>query len=386
MTRLGSPLWMTSADRALAMAAGRIRLIRAVTPVNAAAELASLEEAVERGTPRQPSFRYERVTVDVELVRALEALAGFVEKEGPLGAIYAARARELALEAEIMDSIATPRLAKLAERRFVDAVGAAGVHGADLLRADAIARAWTDGAPAPSRSSAPELVRSCDPSDPRSLYSRMVAEVGRQKLPVRVLVEPGLASLAATGDGVILIAAGKPVGAADVARTVLHEIAGHALPRVRAASAPLGIFALGTARGIDDQEGRALLLERGYGFFDASRTSELGLRHRAARATLDGADFVEVVRMLLDRGASAASSVRIAARVQRGGAPQGGGIAREVIYLPAMLRVERAMRAEPHGGVVEAMMARGRIAAEVAPTLASALALIDGEPSLAAGF
>ena len=138
-------------------------------------------------------------------------------------------------------------------------------------------------------------MRSCDANDPRSLLSRLSNEVGRKKLPVRVCVQAGMASLAATGDGVILVAANKWLTARDVERTVLHEIEGHALPRARAAAAPLALFAIGTARGIDDQEGRAIAIEEEAGFLDDARKYELGCRHLAARVTLEGADFTEVV-------------------------------------------------------------------------------------------
>ena len=201
----------------------------------------------------------------------------------------------------------------------------------------------------------------------------MSREAGRCKLPMRVVVEPSLASLAATGDGVIFVAAERWIRVRDVERTVLHEIAGHALPRARAVSAPLGIFALGTARGTDDQEGRALLIERAAGFLDGSRRRELGLRHLGARATLDGATFVDVVELLLEHRAPLESAMRIASRVQRGG-PGAGGLAREIIYIPSLLRVERLLF-EPHGTGsstrIDDAMAGGRIAARCRTLLGS---------------
>src|SRR3954454_6516707 len=115
----GSRGWLASADRALGLATDRIRLIRAVTPVNVREELGRLEQAFAQGAPRPPRWSYERRPIEVELPRALETRARFVEGEGPLGARYAERARELSLEAEIIDSIATPRLCKLAVRRFL---------------------------------------------------------------------------------------------------------------------------------------------------------------------------------------------------------------------------------------------------------------------------
>ena len=199
----------------------------------------------------------------------------------------------------------------------------------------------------------------------------MSCEAGRHRLPMRVVVQPGLASLAATGDGAIFVAADKWLTPRDVERTVLHEISGHALPRARATLAPFGLFALGTARGVDDQEGRALLIEEAAGFLDSSRRFELGLRHIAASATLDGAGVVDVVELLLGRGARIASAVRIAARVQRGGhGAGGGGLAREIAYLPALVRVRRAMQGR-FAAVVERMMSGGRIAVDVAPLLAT---------------
>jgi hypothetical protein len=349
------PAWIRPADRALAFAARRIGLIRAVSPTNAEEETARLAQALTTGAACVPCFRYEACPIGAPLCVALDRLAGFVENEGPVGGVYAARARELALEAEMVDAVGTPRITSLAAARF-------GSERADAEQALALAEAWlAQDAP---RDGAPRT-RTCDPADPGSLLFRMSSEVGRRKIPVRVRVEPGLASLAATGDGVVLVAQGKLASRADVERTVLHEIEGHVLPRVRAAAQPLSILAVGTARGLDDQEGRALLLERQAGLFGLERRRELALRHLAACATLEGAHFVDVVRLLRSRGADMPTAVRIAARVQRGGAGTGGGIAREVVYLPALVRVERAF--ERWGAAIERVMQQGRVAVAEAP-------------------
>ena len=361
-----SESWLKSADRALTLAAEQIKLIRAVTPANAESELALLERAFRRGSPRPPRWVYDGSAVSAELCHALEKLAGFLEGLSTLGAVYAARARELFVEAEIIDSVGTARLRARAEERFIPRTEEALQ---DLAQADELATAWTLSEwESQEPCAAEDRVKSCDIDNPSSLISRMSREAGRQRLPVRVVLQPGLASLAATGDSVILVAPGKWVARRDVERTVLHEIAGHALPRARAGGEELGIFALGSARGIDDQEGRALLIEESAGFLDAGRRRELGLRHLAARATLEGQCFIDVVGLLRSRAATVEQAVRIAARVQRGG--QGtGGLAREVVYLPAYLRVRRAM-CGPLAAVVERMMASGRIAVDVAPLLA----------------
>jgi Microtubule-associated tyrosine carboxypeptidase len=359
--------WVKSADRALFLAADHVKLIRAVTPTNFDSELEELERAFRRGSPRLPRWSYDGAAVPPELHAALEKLAGFLEGLSPLGAVYAARAREMGLEASIIDAVGTQRLRSRAEERFVSRTPEGRE---DLARADELATAWAAPAPGPEPPS-DEKTLSSDVDDPSSLVSRMSSEVGKHFLPMRVVLQSGLASLAATGDGVILVASGKWVARRDVERTVLHEIAGHAMPRARAIHAPIGIFALGTAYGIDDQEGRALLIEESAGFLDAGRRRELGFRHIAARAALEGQNLVDVVRLLLGKGASVAEAVRIAARVERGGLGS-GGLAREVVYLPAYLRVRRAT-CGPFAAVVERMMASGRIAADVARVVEKAV-------------
>jgi hypothetical protein len=345
-----------------------VRLICAVTPANASAELARLTEAYEKGAEPSPSWRYDPPIIRSELCHALDALARLVENEPPLGPLYATRARELLLEAAMIDAVGTPKLRALARQRF------ATTDGDEIVRADRLARtllersAGLSDAEREPASASDELILSDDRSDRRSLVSQAAAEIGRQRLPLRIVIREDLASLAATGDGVLFIAPGRKVREVDVRRTVLHEIVGHALPRLRAEEAPIGLFAIGTARGVDDQEGRALLLERDAGFFDGERIRELALRHLAARAMFDGATFVDIVRLLRGRGAPAALAVRVVSRVMRGGRGDGSGIGREIVYLAAMLRVERARATL--GRIVETTMYRGRIAADAVPAIA----------------
>ena len=371
--------WVSSSDRALTMAASQIRLIQAVTPTNADSELAALEQAFRRGVERLPRWQYDPRPVPPELPRALEELATFLEKEPPLGPIYAARARELCLEASLVGATGTPRLTAMSRQRFL---GTSSAADEDTHKADELASAWTSGVdqatPVSARGEVREPpIRSCAASDPRSLLARMANEVGRKRLAVRVFAQAGMASLAATGDGVILVAQNKWLMRRDVERTVLHEIEGHALPRARAARAPLAIFAVGTARGIDDQEGRAIAIEEKAGFLDQARKFELGCRHIAARATLEAANFTEVVAALRARGATLEGALRIAARVQRGSNGV-GGLAREVVYLPARCKLHRLLEG-PDGRKIEEVMRGGRVAADIALDLAAALSNERGE-------
>ncbi|MGK4005672.1 tyrosine/phenylalanine carboxypeptidase domain-containing protein [Sorangium sp. So ce1036] len=350
-----APAWVPDADRLLGAAARRVRVVGANTPVNLGEELARLADAWGRRSAEPPRFTYAPAQDHGELRRAMETAAERLERQGELGAVYAGRAREIAAEAAICEAAGGPGCWAAARRRYV-------ARDAFDAQADALAAAWVD-APADEPAGDGERVRSDDERSPSSLVSRMRREIGAQRLPLRVVVTE-IAPLAATGDGVIQVAKGRMITREDVERTVLHEIEGHAAPSVRAAALPLGIFAIGTAHGGDDQEGWALARERAAGYLVGARRRELGLRHLAARSVERGAGFVETARLLEARGARApGDALRIAARVHRG-----GGLAREVVYLPALLRVEALLAAQPALGKV---LSSGRIAVNAAMSLSS---------------
>lgn len=342
----------------LGAAASRIRVVGASTPVNLSAEIERLEAVWARGDAGAPRFVYG-AGVDHRAAReALDRAAGRLEAEGELGRIYAARARELSVEASICEAAGRAGYWAAARRRYA-------ARDQFDAEADALAGAWLeepdplDAAPGP----APPPVRSDDEGAPGSLLCRMREGIGARRLAARVVVLD-IAPLAATGDGVIQVASGRFLTREDVERTVLHELDGHAAPSARAAGLRPGIFMIGTARGGDDQEGRALAIERAAGYLVGERRRELALRHVAARSVERGADFVETARLLATRGAQGVrDALRIAARVHRG-----GGLGREVVYLPALLRVEAALLAQP--GLAD-MLGAGRVSVDAAPALAN---------------
>jgi hypothetical protein len=157
--------------------------------------------------------------------------------------------------------------------------------------------------------------------------------------------------------------------AASALRIAVHEIHGHALPRHRARAERLGIFATGTARGPDDEEGRGILVEERHGLLDAERRRELGVRHLIAVAVRSGADWADALRLAMDSGLPRMESVRLVARVVRG-----GGLAREIVYLPAWHRVRYALERRPS---LDRWLERGRIAVDAVPALERSLATLS---------
>jgi hypothetical protein len=349
-------------ERLVLLGAREVKLLGSLTPVDAHGERARLVAAVEAGREACPRWRYAPVAHG-DLRRALDAAdrALAEEAETPLDRLYHERVRELSLEAELCAAAGTAGLPHLARERFA-ARDAAVARQASLLCAT-----WLDE---PSHA-APAVTLASDDDDPRSLLSRLRAEIGRLHLPFTVVTQPSLAPLAATGDGIILVAPGRRVTDEDAARTVLHEIEGHACPRARASEAPLAIFRAGTARGVDDQEGRALLLEERAGLLGPRRRRQLAARHRACEAMADGAAFADVAPMLVrEHGLDALQAVVIAERIFRGGDGVHPGLGRERVYLEALVRVRAHLEARPED---EAVVAAGLVAVDAAPTLKALL-------------
>jgi hypothetical protein len=345
-------------EKLLVRAAGEVRMLAATSPLDASAERARLVEALRAGKPTSPRWTYAPVGHD-ELRRGLDAAerALAAETPTPLCVAHLDRVRELAVEAALCAASGTPALAHLARERF-------GAPAQPVLReASATCAAWL-AEPCPE----PGPVLLSDDTDPRSLLSRMRAEVGRLRLPFVVVVQPSLAPLAATGDQAILVAAGRPVSEQDVERTVLHEIDGHVRPRVRARGAPLVLLRVGTARGTDDQEGRALLLEERARLLGARRRRQLAARHRAVEAMLGGATFAEVTMTLMrDHDVTAEEAVVCGERAFRGSDGMRPGLGRERVYLESFVRVRAYLAARPED---ERILAAGQVSLEALEAMA----------------
>ncbi len=358
------PAW-TDLDASIAHAASRVRLLAAVTPVNAVEERRRLISAANAGAPLVPRWQYASPKDD-GLARVLKVAAARAPKVLPsaLAKVYVARITELDLERRLTLTAGKRELASLARERFGAAAG----------EALALARRWSREPP----STTDEALVPTDSHHPTSLLSVMRASVSRLGIDFRVVVHPSLASLAATGEHTIYVAADRHTTASVTHRTALHETLAHALPRWRARNQPLGVFSFGTARGQDDQEGYALALEHAHHVMDSTRRRELGARHLAVRAMRQGASFHDVVTTIreLDHGAPAA--VVIAERVFRGGTATREGLGREAIYLSAYARVRAAIAKDPS---VLDVLGSGQISVRAAPVLKRLTAPGDTRPS-----
>lgn len=298
------------------------------------------------------------------LRRELDRAASQLEELGPIGALYSARAVELALEARLAERVGRADFGGLARRRHD--VG----RSPEWERALQQAREWA-GLPA-AHEPGPRHA-SDDSTATGSLVNVLARELGRRRLPVRVEVVPELSSRAACGDGVIFVRAGERLSVKEARRIAAHELLGHALPRVAARGHALGLLRVGSARSSDDEEGRALHIEARLDLQDDTRRRELGLRHLAAVAVAGGASATECVQHLGQIGCDVEQALAIYVRVARG-----GGLCRELEYLPAWLRFTEAIERD---ATVGAWLASGRLSVEAARVLCA----LGAHPSRADG-
>jgi hypothetical protein len=353
-----TPAWCAPIELLLVRAAREVRILAALTPCHAQRERERLAGELRARRRAAPRWTYTPRPHE-ELRRELEAAEQVLERRclGPLDAIYLDRVRELSLEAAMCASAGRSELAPFARARFEPRE-----HGT-ARAASELGATWLAEPLAPPR----DTTMASDDPDPASLLSRMSAAVGRLRLPFAVVATPHLAPLAATGERAILVATGRRIAEEDAIRTVLHEIEGHARPRARAMSAPTAHFRIGTARGIDDQEGRAVLLEERAGLLGPRRRRQLASRHRAVEAMLAGASFEDVAEDLVDAcGLEADEAVIVAERAFRGGNGVHAGLGRERVYLESFVRVRAHLIEHPEDDVV---LASGQVSVDAVPRL-----------------
>jgi len=344
---------LATVEESLRVVARSVGLLGAATPVDAHVERARLLADYGAGRERLPVWAYAATSTEHRHSRGLRVLDAMemplrAIDAMPVGPLYRERALELRRELEAASVVGTSRFAHCAAVRFAPS--------AEQSRADALAREWAREPRTPADAASSTL--ASDDRDPRSLVSRLRAEVARRRLPFAVRTSASMSALAAISGDTLWVAEGRRLAARDIERTVVHEIEAHAVPRMRARTLPVGIFAIGTAGGSDDQEGYALWLEETRGVSGVERRRELGARHEAVSLMRSGADFVAVVRALRDLEVVLETALRIAERAFRGSDGRTPGLGRERVYLEAYVRVQGCLSRSPAD---EAVLGAGQV-------------------------
>jgi uncharacterized protein (TIGR02421 family) len=163
--------------------------------------------------------------------------------------------------------------------------------------------------------------------------------------PITVVIDSRLTSKAAAAARRIRLRGRASYTEADIDQLLEHEAFVHAATALNGKLQPIQAFGLAAPRTTATQEGLATIAELITGSMDLSRLRRLALRIIAVKHVVEGADFVEVFRFFLRAGQSEDESARSAARVFRGGDPQGGiAFTKDVVYLHGLIGVHTFLR------------------------------------------
>jgi hypothetical protein len=354
-------LWRLE-DQLLAIEA-RIGLLDACRPLGLGREEARIQALLDDQPGPSPAGLVPKLdwpvrpSLDLDLHQLEQVAAACARLEGTdLGRILRLRAEELALDAQLVRARGTPEMLRLAGRRF------RGALAAERQGADALAREW--------------LGQKAPDTEPAELVE-LAAELRRLSLSQAIeldVVEVDMAARAAVTATAVFVRRGARVTVLQAARIFAHEVFGHALPR-RAALTNGPPFRIGPSGADADEEGRAVHLEAALGYLDAERRLELAARHLLAAHVLDGGHVGEGLLDLYRRGVPSRILAQTAPRVLRG-----GGLCREIIYLPAFLRVGPRLAERE----VERVFLAGRATLDEVGALGRLLAARQGDQSRSA--
>lgn len=306
----------------------------------------------------------KRVTASIpqeELRLAQQALekARCLAESTPLEKLYSPRLDEFDLELQILADLGTEQARLLAARRFP--TGKEKLQNGQTLKALAELVLERFEANLVEDDSEPLVASGAS----NSLEAALRAVATAARIPVEIRVIPNLVAKAAAGEKTVFIS-GRETTRNEALRLAAHEVLAHLVAATNARSQRLMILRVGTAESFSDQEGLALMLEAKSQTLSAARLRVIAGRTLAAHATYAGATFVELVRLLEQKGFSLADSVVLAERAQRG-----GGVAKDAAYLLGLVRVRRALLEGEHIDTLRA----GRLSVSSLPLLQELRAL-----------
>ena len=151
------------------------------------------------------------------------------------------------------------------------------------------------------------------------------------ELKARVEIRNDVAGLLVS-NGHFLVSSNAKVSISRAPAAIAHEVGTHILTYYNGLAQPFQQLHLGMAGYEALQEGMAVLAEYLVGGLSRPRLRLLGGRVLAVAALIDGADFVETVRMLhAEQGFSRRTAYTIAMRAHRS-----GGLTKDLVYLKGL--------------------------------------------------
>ena len=301
------------ADTRLDKVARSFDFLLSVSPINS-------REAMDRffatGEESPPKLNYRPLTVDPDAAkRDLYAVDLSIIEDPLLERLLSEKRQEL-----------DHQLTMLATRNTAAFRGASMMHYGPVspqLLADALSIL---AQPRPRKSGGPKVDATYVAEAARALVSKY-REIDDSFNPA-IEIRDDVASLLVSGRK-LMIASSTSMKRARVDALLSHEVSVHLLTHFNGATQGLTVFRTGLAHYEGLQEGLGVFAEWAVGGLSSARLRLLAGRVVAVNAMLEGGEFVEVYRELVDsHGLARRSAFDIATRVFRS-----GGFAKDSIYL-----------------------------------------------------
>lgn len=188
----------------------------------------------------------------------------------------------------------------------------------------------------------------------------------RPTIELAVQIDDKLASKAIAGSTRVRVRAGATFAPWEADGLFCHEVETHAFTAQNgAAQAHATFLRAGGPRSTPTQEGLAVFAELYNRALAVPRLERLAMRVTMVGMAEDGASFLDLYRLLLERGWKPRDAYLDAARVCRGGLPEGGSaFTKDACYLAGVLHVYAFLSAFVRGGFRDEaeMLVAGRIA------------------------
>lgn len=328
------------ADRQLASVASAFDLLLMVSPVNTDQAYRSFRR---NKMQRAPRLRYRPLEVDPARLKRALYKAPIEKVEDPtLAAIFSEKQRELSLKLDLLSDRGTSRFVHTGVALYGDidddTVGTAN-RVLDLL--DPAER----GAGRIVDAAVFALAAQAEIERYRAIYPDLGAEVH---------LRDDIASLMVSG-GHLLIGSGIRLQQRRVDALLQHEVGTHVVTYWNGSAQRLRLLATGLTGHDELQEGLAVLAEYLVAGLTPSRLRTLAGRVVAARAVLDGAEFMDIYGTLDRAGFAPRPAFQTTVRVWRG-----GGFVKDAVYLRGLQQVAAYLA---DGGRIETLLA-GKISVD----------------------
>ena len=308
------------ADKKLDKVARSFDFLLSISPINSG-------EAMERffvgGEQEAPKFRYRPLTVDPAAAkRDLYAVDLSIIEDPLLERLLSEKRQEL-----------DHQLTMLSTRN------SAAFKAASLLQYGNVGSQLLADARAILASSRPPKANGGEVVDAAEVAAAARALVGKyqatgQAFDAAIEVRDDVGSLLVSG-GKLMIASSTRMLRSRLDALLAHEISVHLLTHFNGAAQGLTLFRTGLANYEGVQEGLGVFAEWAVGGLSKARLRLLAGRVVAVDAMLDGAEFIDVYRRLVDsHGLPRKGAFDIATRVFRS-----GGLTKDLIYLKGFQQV-----------------------------------------------